>query len=223
MRILKIFLSSFLFTIAFTSNAQSTSGNAVRAKIREGIYSERVADSKSMYFSVRVPQYENHYEYVYTTIQDWRNDMFTEVNFGPAALDLSCYRVVMIKKEPTWGSDLKKYAKATLKYFYSDNLKYTHLLAEKSLNFQGHKALYIVYAETFADQDKLIKNHGKPVGGLTHGIYFINYKDYLGILWTTASSRSHRNKLDVNERSKMINQTWQPQKDLIQSFHVYNE
>ena len=90
----------------------------------------------------------------------------------------------------------------------------------KKTSVKGHEASFIVFNQFFPAHTTNM-HHFDDVT-YTHAVYLINYNTYTDELWIQASSENGPNKITLNNRKQIIDQTWPIQKDFVDSLKINN-
>ncbi len=208
-----IFLLAFLLVSCSAMGLPSF--NAAKGKIKNGVYTGKIGIQPSLgTFSVKVPQANNDYEFTYMQMKEQFEQTSTYVSFGPAAFDLSIFRVIVGVKPPVPFAVFKqKTVPMIAAYIGQAYGQPIQKIYETDTTFKGYPALYAVYTQSLPNNRST----------LTHGIYYVAYGKYVVVLWTMGDSNSGSGRaINDSNRNQIINRTWQPEVEFVNSFRLNN-
>ena len=219
------FASVILILMLLTgcSSMGLSSMNSAKGKINNGIYSGKIGERPGLGgFSVKVPQASSNFEFSYMQMKEQIGSDMTYVSFGPAAIDFSIYRVFVGVRDQVSFEKFKTQAFPAMASLIAESYgQPIHKIYQKDINYHGHPAQYAVYTQYLPSYFNPINMHQIEGSMLTHAIYYIDYGKYLVMLWSMGNSSSGSNAITDKNRSQMINRTWKPQVEFVNSFRLY--
>ena len=212
-----------LMLLAGCSSMGLPTMNAVKGKINNGIYNGKIGEQPGLGgFSVKVPQASNNYEFSYMQMKEEIGSDNTYVSFGPAAIDFSIYRVFIGVRDQVPFEKFKAQAIPMIAPFIAKSYgQPIYKIYQQDITYKGHPALYAVYTQHLPSYFDPIGMHQIEGVMLTHAIYYIDYGKYLVVLWAMGNSGGGSNAITDKSRSQMINRTWKPQLEFVNSFRLY--
>jgi len=192
---------------------------SAKNQIKNGVYYGKIGSRPDVgSFSVKVPQANSLEELSELKTKELVYHYSADVSFGPTSKDATIYRVLVAVGGPMTFEEMKtKYIVPTIPSNIEKIYKQpVNRVYQKDVLIQSHPAVYMVYTQ------HIPKGFMAKEETLTHSIYCIWYPHLTAILWMTGSSSGKINAISDRNRNEVINRTWKPQEEFVNSFRVYD-